>query len=95
MSAARLTVPLFVNKSRDFLQAIDNRWVVLGLLFGVLGPLAIPILWRSRAFTWPWKVILSVAVCLYITLLAWCAWLALQMAWQQWRGVLEGHQRAY
>jgi hypothetical protein len=69
------------------LRAIDNRWVVLGLLFGVLGPLAIPLLWRSRAFTWPWKIILSVAVCVYIGLLGWAAWRAVQMAWREWRAL--------
>lgn len=68
---------------QSVVEAIDNPWVVVGLLFGVMGPLAIPILWRSRGFRWPMKITLSIAVCVYITLLAWLAWLAVRMAWQQ------------
>ncbi len=74
-------------------DAIDNPWVVIGLLFGVMGPLAIPVLWRSRGFTWPMKIALSIAVCVYTTLLAWLAWLAVRMAWEQVApllGVLSG-----
>ena len=73
---------------KSLTQAIDNPWVVLGLLFGVMGPLAIPILWRSRSFSWPAKIILSVAVCVYITVLVWLAWLAVRMAWEQIQQVM-------
>jgi hypothetical protein len=62
---------------------IDQRWVVLLLLFGVMGPLAIPILWKSRGFSILAKIVLSFAVTIYIVALAWCAWLAVKMAWDQ------------
>ncbi len=40
----------------------ENRWVVLAMLFLVLGPLGLPMLWRSGQFTPGWKVVLSVLV---------------------------------
>ena len=40
----------------------ESPWVVLPLLFVVLGPFALPLLWRSRRFTRPWKTALSVVV---------------------------------
>ena len=41
---------------------VDSRIGVLVLLFVVLGPLALPILWRSNRFSRSQKVILSVLV---------------------------------
>lgn len=64
-------------------EMIDHRWVVLLLLFGVMGPLAIPILWKSRGFSVLGKILLSVAVTIYIAALAWCAWLAVKSAYDQ------------
>lgn len=40
----------------------DNRGVVLLLLFAVLGPLAIPTLWRSSRFSLTWKIVLTAIV---------------------------------
>ncbi len=40
----------------------ENRWVVLAMLFLVLGPMGLPMLWRSGQFTPVWKVLLSVLV---------------------------------
>ena len=40
----------------------ENVWVVLVMLFGVVGPLALPMLWRSRQFTRLWKVVLTVVI---------------------------------
>jgi hypothetical protein len=40
----------------------ESPWVVLPLLFVVLGPLALPLLWRSRQFTLVWKCVLTVLV---------------------------------
>ena len=40
----------------------DNPWVVLALLFLVLGPLGLPLLWRSRAFSNTSKIIISVVL---------------------------------
>jgi hypothetical protein len=60
---------------------IDQPWVVLLLLFGVMGPLAIPVLWKSRGFSaWP-KLGLSIAVIVYIAALGAAAWWAVTLAW--------------
>ena len=40
----------------------ENVWVVLVMLLGVVGPLALPMLWRSRQFTLFWKIVLTVVV---------------------------------
>ena len=36
-------------------------WAVVVLLFVVLGPLALPLLWRSASFTRGWKIVLTLA----------------------------------
>ncbi len=41
---------------------MESRWVVLAMLFLVLGPLALPLLWRSREFTTRWKAMLTAIV---------------------------------
>ena len=56
----------------------ESRWIVLTLLFVVLGPFAIPLLWRSRRFTLLWKNILTVLVLGWTVLLLWVFWLILQ-----------------
>jgi hypothetical protein len=38
----------------------QKPWVVLGMLFFVVGPLALPMLWRSEAFSRNQKVLISV-----------------------------------
>jgi hypothetical protein len=42
-------------------------WVLV-LLFVVLGPIALPILWRSPSFSRPVKVVLTVLVLAYMAL---------------------------
>ena len=63
----------------------ESPWLVLTLLFLVLGPLAIPLLWRSRRFTLLWKGILTALVLGLSALLAWNLWLAVQQALGSWR----------
>jgi hypothetical protein len=57
---------------------------MIGLLFGVLGPLAIPMLWKGRAFGVRGKTLLSLAVCLYTALLVGLVCRAVCMAWRAW-----------
>jgi hypothetical protein len=38
----------------------ENRWIVLASLFLVLGPLGLPMLWRSRQFSMFWKAAITV-----------------------------------
>ncbi len=40
----------------------ENRLVVLSALFLVLGPVGLPMLWRSRQFSLFWKVVLTTVV---------------------------------
>jgi hypothetical protein len=58
----------------------ESPWVVLSLLFLVLGPLALPLLWRSRRFTPRWKVVLTVVVTGLTVLLLWQVWFTFQQA---------------
>ena len=44
-------------------------WAVLVLLFVVLGPLGLPLLWRSPSFTRGWKIVLTVTMVIYTALL--------------------------
>jgi hypothetical protein len=49
----------------------DNPVFVLIMLFFVLGPFALPMLWRSRAFTQRWKWIWTVSMIVFTLLLCW------------------------
>jgi RsiW-degrading membrane proteinase PrsW (M82 family) len=54
--------------------------VVLTLLFLVLGPLALPLLWRSRRFTLRWKIVLTVIVAGITVYVLWQVWYVLNQA---------------
>ncbi len=43
-------------------KVTDNPWAVLALLFLVLGPLGLPMLWRCRGLSMPWKVGLTIVM---------------------------------
>ena len=47
----------------------ESPWVVLPLLFFVLGPLALPLLWRSHQFSTFWRVVLTALVTVLTVLL--------------------------
>jgi hypothetical protein len=55
----------------------ESPWVVLPLLFLILGPFALPLLWRSRRFTLVWKSILTVVMLGVTVYLLWSVWLIL------------------
>jgi len=42
----------------------EPRWVVLVMLFVLMGALAVPMLWRSPHFARPTKIVLSILACL-------------------------------
>ena len=42
-----------------------RRWGVLLLLFVVLGPLGLPLLWKSPGFTRGWKIVLTALMVVY------------------------------
>ena len=60
-------------------QALDNPWLMLGLLFFVTAFLGIPFLWMSHGFTTFWKVVITIAVLLWTALIFWLFWLI--MVW--------------
>lgn len=58
---------------------IYRRWVVLVLLFAALGPLALPLLWRSPHFSRGWKIALTAAVLVLTAVLVWLLWITAAM----------------
>jgi hypothetical protein len=58
----------------------ESPWVVLPLLFLILGPLALPLLWRSRQFTLLWRSVLTVIMVGLTVFLLWSVWFSLQQA---------------
>jgi hypothetical protein len=55
-------------------------WAVVVLLFVVLGPLGLPLLWRSPSFNRSSKIVLTVAMVAYTALLAESMIVAVRMA---------------
>ena len=56
----------------------ESPWVILPLLFLVMGPLAFPLLWWSRRFSLFWKIVLTVIVSASTAGLVWITWLSVQ-----------------
>jgi len=54
----------------------ESRVMVLLLLFAVLGPLALPVLWRSSRFSGVWKVFLTALVLVFTVVVVWGLWYA-------------------
>lgn len=52
----------------------ESPWIVLPLIFVVLGPFALPLLWRSRCFSRAWKIVLSVLVVGIAAYALWQIW---------------------
>ncbi len=49
------------------------------MLFLVLGPLAIPMLWRSRRFSVVWKSVLTALVLVLTVVLLWQIWATMKL----------------
>lgn len=56
-------------------EALDNPWLVLGMLFFVTAALGLPLLWLSRGFSNLSKIALTFAVLAWTALLLWLFWL--------------------
>jgi hypothetical protein len=65
-------------------RALDNPWLILLLLFFVTAALGLPLLWISRAFSAPTKVVLSIVVLIYTVVLLWAFWLFLVFMWNNY-----------
>ena len=59
---------------------VESPWVILPLIFLVLGPLALPLLWRSRQFSPLWKNIVTAITLAYTLLLLGSVWFSVQEA---------------
>jgi predicted nucleic acid-binding Zn ribbon protein len=46
-----------------------NVWIVLCMLFFVLGPLGLPLVWKSPSFSKPMKWLLTLAMAIYTVVL--------------------------
>ncbi len=66
-----------------------RRWFVLLMLFAALGPLAIPLLWRSPHFSVGWKAILTVAVLALTAVLVWILGVVVLLFLEQLREIRE------
>jgi hypothetical protein len=62
-------------------DAVDNPWMLLGLLFFVLAIFGLPLLWMSRAFSTSTKVLLSLVVTIYTLALLGCTGAVVWWAW--------------
>ncbi len=51
----------------------------------VLGPLALPLVWRTPAFGPRGRAVATVLILLYTALLCWQAWVAVRLALEQLR----------
>ena len=75
--AASFRVSLASAPSVQQAKWSESPWVVLPHLFLILGPFALPLLWRSRRFTLVWKSILTVVMLGVTVYLLWSIWLIL------------------
>jgi len=58
---------------------VDNRWLVLVMLFGVTLFLGLPLLWISRGFSLVGKLVVTLLVLIWTAVVFWVFWLI--MAW--------------
>ncbi|MGH7288549.1 MAG: hypothetical protein ACREI8_11085 [Myxococcota bacterium] len=58
-------------------------WTVVVLLFFVLGPVGLPVLWKSPSFTRGWKIVLTLATVVFTLLLLESVVAAVRMAMEQ------------
>jgi len=64
---------------------------VLVLLFGVIGPFALPLLYKSPYFTKFWKVLLTIVVVIFTCYLIWAS----IKIWKMMSEVLKEVNRGY
>jgi hypothetical protein len=79
-AAAALVVKPVVGPTAREPGWSESPWVVLSLMFLVLGPFALPLLWRSRRFTRLWKGILTIAMAALTAFLVYSMWFVVHEA---------------
>lgn len=60
-------------------RALDNPWLMLGMLFFVTAALGLPFLWMSRGFSVLSKIVVTILVLAWTALILWLFWLV--MVW--------------
>jgi hypothetical protein len=65
----------------------ENPWIVALMLFVVLGPLALPMLWRSRRISLFGKIALTTVVVGITVFLVWLVWYFMYKALEPLRDV--------
>ena len=68
---------------------LNNPWVILALMFLVLGPLALPLLWRSTRFSRSAKIALTVTVSIVTALVVVALYLVIKSCVEQLRAIFE------
>ena len=62
-------------------RALDNPWLMLGMLFFVTAALGLPFLWMSRGFSTLGKVVVTALVLAWTALILWAFWLVMVWSW--------------
>jgi hypothetical protein len=78
--ATRILATLALEPSARRPGHAESPWVVLPMLFLVLGPLGLPMLWRSRQFSLLWKCVLTAFMLGVTALLIWGIWFVTHQA---------------
>jgi hypothetical protein len=55
-----------------YVQKWDKPWMILCLLFFVTAALGLPVLWYSRSFSQPAKIVVSIIVIIYTMIIFAC-----------------------
>jgi hypothetical protein len=75
-AASFATPPAFAPRTQPA-KLSESPWVVLPLMFLVLGPFGLPLLWRSRRFTLLWKGVLTAIMAAVTVFFLWSVWFSL------------------
>jgi hypothetical protein len=89
LQAEVLTLPAYAPVSRSpwWREVVDNRWLMVAMLFFVTAALGLPLLWISRAFSTRAKITLTLAVLAWTALVFWVFFLIMAWCWSQLRPV--------
>lgn len=89
-SPAVAAQPVF-DRPRPRPDMAERPGMVLVLLFLVLGPLALPVLWRSSKFSPAWKIALTILVVIQTVIVVWLLWYVIYLFIESLReyGIIE------
>jgi hypothetical protein len=79
-TASRGVNPAAASTAAPQPRSSESPWIVLPLIFLILGPFGLPLLWRSRRFTLLWKSIVTIVVLGLTAMILWGIWFILHQA---------------